>query len=339
MSEASQRSRDEGRPGLPTPAARPASTRPRSSRWSDLGLWALSLAAATGLWFFVNTGDGTEDRTIRVRLETKNLPPGLVVTNALTEHVELRVTGPAVIVGGIDARRLRGVVDLSNAQPPRVRESLGEANFALPRKVQVKRIVPSSAIFDVDRLVTKTVPVRLERRGEPRPGQRIGGIEIVPDRVAVAGPAQAVEALKDVPTRPIEVGALDEGAQVEVELETGGGVLRAQPAKVLVRFDMETVHDERRLPSVPVGAGGSGAWTVSPGAVAVVVRGPRETVERLALEDGSVYVDDEGRMPGVAFRARPRVRLPDDVELVRTEPEEVSVQPVRPPGARVERRP
>ena len=130
------------------------------------------LATAVGLWFFVNTGDGNEDRTMRVRVEPANLPAGLVVTNALTEHVELRVTGPSVIVAGIDARRLKGVVDLSNAQPPRVREGLGEGNFSLPRKVQIKKIVPAWAIFDVDRLATRTLPVRLDRRGETRAGQR-----------------------------------------------------------------------------------------------------------------------------------------------------------------------
>jgi len=302
----------------------------------------LSLATATGLWFFVNTGDGTEDRTMRVKLEARNLPAELVVTNALTEHVELRVSGPSVIVAAIDPRRLKGVVDLSNAQPPRVREGLGEANFSLPRKVQVKRIVPSWAIFDVDRLVTRTVAVRLERRGDPRPGQRIGGVEIVPERVTVTGPAQVVEAMKDLPTRPVELGSLDESAQLEVELETSGGVVRAQPAKVLVRFDVETVHEERRIPRVAVGADDAGAWSASPGSVAVVVRGPRESLDRLALDDGSVYVDVGGRAPGTSFRARPRVRLPEDVELVRVEPDEVSVQPARPrgnAGARVERRP
>jgi len=278
---------------------------------------------------------------MRVRIETKSLPPGLVVTNALTEHVEIRVSGPSVIVGAIDPRRLRAEVDLSSAQPPRVRVNLDRANFSLPRKVEVKRIVPSSAIFDVDRLATRTVPVRLERRGEPRPGQRIGGIEIVPDRVSVSGPAQAVEALKDVPTRAVDLGTLDEGAQVEVELETAGGLLRSQPARVLVRFDMETLHEERRFSGVPVRAGDGSAWSTSPEAVALLVRGPREVVDQLALDEGSVYVDVEGHAPGGAFRAKPRVQLPRDVELVRMEPDEVTVQPARPgaaAGPRLERR-
>lgn len=340
MSAAENRPRERERGTSPTP--RRLAGRPRSSKWADLGLWALSLATAAGLWFFVNTGEGTEDRTMRVRLDPMNLPAGLVVTNALTEHVELRLSGPSVIVAGIDPRRLRGIVDLSNAQPPRFRETLGEANFSLPRKIQVKKVSPAYAIFDLDRLATRTLPVRLERRGEPRPGRRIGGVEIVPDRVEVTGPAQAVEAMKDVPTKAVDMTALEEGAQIEVDLEAGGGLLRPQPARVIVRFDVETLHEERRLGSVPVRAGnGDGAWVVSPGSVAVVVRGPRESIDRLALDDGSVYVDVGGHAPGLPFRARPRVRLPEDVEVVRIEPSEVAVQSARPGSAgagRLERR-
>ncbi|MFM8408881.1 MAG: YbbR-like domain-containing protein [Alphaproteobacteria bacterium] len=341
MSTPDDRARERERSRVSANAdSRRLAGRPTPSKWADLGLWALSLATAFGLWFFVNTGDGTEDRTMRVRLEPANLPPGLVVTNALTEHVELRVSGPSVIVAGIDARRLKGVVDLSNAQPPRVRENLGESNFSLPRKVQVKKVVPSWAIFDVDRLASRTLPIRLDRRGETRPGQRIGGIEIVPDRVEVVGPEQAVLAMKDVPTKPIDVSTLEEGAQVEVDLEAGSGAVRFRPARVIVRFDVETLHEVRRLTGIPVRAGDGGSWVTSPASVAVVVRGPGESLQGLELDDGSVYVDVDGHVPGTAFRARPRVRLPDDVEVVRIEPEEVSVQPARSGagGARVERR-
>jgi YbbR domain-containing protein len=323
-------------------ATRVASPRPRRSAWGDLGLWALSLATSAALWFFVNTGDGTEDRTMRVRLEAKNLPPGLVVTNSPTESVELRVSGPSVIVAGIEPRRLRGVVDLSSAQPPRIRENLSESNFSLPRKVEVKRITPAWAIFDVDRLVTRTVGVRLERRGEPGPGQRVGGVEIVPDRVEVEGPAQAVETLRDVATRAVELSALDASAQVEVDLESPGGQVRVRPSRVLVRFDFEEVLEQRRLSGLAVRAGDGSGWSVQPGSVAVVVRGARESLDRLAIEDGSVYVDVGSRAPGSAFRARPRVRLPDGIELVRVEPEEVTVQSVARSGGagagRLERR-
>jgi len=82
--------------------------RPTPSPWGDLGLWALSLATAVGLWFFVNTGDGTEDRVMRVRIEPTNVPAGLVLSGIVTEYAELRVRGPSVIVAGIDQRRIRG---------------------------------------------------------------------------------------------------------------------------------------------------------------------------------------------------------------------------------------
>ena len=300
--------------------------RPTPSPWGDLGLWALSLATAVGLWFFVNTGDGTEDRVMRVRIEPTNVPAGLVLSGTVTEYAELRVRGPSVIVAGIDQRRIRGEVDLSDAQPPRFREALTEKNFVLPRKVEVRKIAPPVAVFELDRLATRTLPVRLERRGEPPPGQIVGGVEIVPDHVDVVGPAEALAALRDVVTKPLDLATLGEGAQVDLDLDSAGALVRITPERVLVRVDLETTSADRRFPGVRVSLGGDGAWRATPSEVTLVLRGAPERLDALALPGGSVYVDTAGRPVPGSFRSRPSVRLPQGVELVRIDPGEVLVQ-------------
>jgi ADP-ribose pyrophosphatase YjhB (NUDIX family) len=300
--------------------------RPTPSPWGDLGLWALSLATAVGLWFFVNTGDGTEDRVMRVRIEPTNVPAGLVLSGTVTEYAELRVRGPSVIVAGIDQRRIRGEVDLSDAQPPRFREALTEKNFVLPRKVEVRKIAPPVAVFELDRLATRTLPVRLERRGEPPPGQIVGGVEIVPDHVEVVGPAEALAALRDVVTKPLDLATLGEGAQVDLDLDSAGALVRITPERVLVRVDLETTSADRRFPGVRVSLGGDGAWRATPSEVTLVLRGAPERLDALALPGGSVYVDTAGRPVPGSFRSRPSVRLPQGVELVRIDPGEVLVQ-------------
>ena len=300
--------------------------RPTPSPWGDLGLWALSLATAVGLWFFVNTGDGTEDRVMRVRIEPTNVPAGLVLSGTVTEYAELRVRGPSVIVAGIDQRRIRGEVDLSDAQPPRFREALTEKNFVLPRKVEVRKIAPPVAVFELDRLTTRTLPVRLERRGEPPSGQVVGGVEIVPDHVEVVGPAEALAALCDVATKPLDLATLGEGAQVDLDLDSAGALVRITPERVLVRVDLETTSAERRFPGVRVSLGGDGAWRATPSEVTLVLRGAPERLDALALPGGSVYVDTAGRPVPGSFRSRPSVRLPQGVELVRIDPGEVLVQ-------------
>ena len=300
--------------------------RPTPSPWGDLGLWALSLATAVGLWFFVNTGDGTEDRVMRVRIEPTNVPAGLVLSGTVTEYAELRVRGPSVIVAGIDQRRIRGEVDLSDAQPPRFREALTEKNFVLPRKVEVRKIAPPVAVFELDRLATRTLPVRLERRGEPPPGQIVGGVEIVPDHVEVVGPAEALAALRAVVTKPLDLATLGEGAQVDLDLDSAGALVRITPERVLVRVDLETTSADRRFPGVRVSLGGDGAWRATPSEVTLVLRGAPERLDALALPGGSVYVDTAGRPVPGSFRSRPSVRLPQGVELVRIDPGEVLVQ-------------
>jgi len=190
----------------------------------------------------------------------------------------------------------------------------------------VRKIAPPVAVFELDRLATRTLPVRLERRGEPPPGQIVGGVEIVPDHVEVVGPAEALAALRDVATKPLDLATLGEGAQVDLDLDSAGALVRITPERVLVRVDLETTSAERRFPGVRVSLGGDGAWRATPSEVTLVLRGAPERLDALALPGGSVYVDTADRPVSGSFRSRPSVRLPQGVELVRIDPGEVLVQ-------------
>jgi len=79
--------------------------------------WFLKLASvafAIGLWSFVNLGARESEKALFVPLEVKHLPPRMTITTPIPEVVNVRVRGPRTLLGTIDDRRQRMVLDLAS---------------------------------------------------------------------------------------------------------------------------------------------------------------------------------------------------------------------------------
>jgi YbbR domain-containing protein len=306
--------------------------RTRSTRswfaWGDLGTWLVALATAFGLWLFVNTGERMSERTLRVRLEPENLPPGLVITNQGAEHAEVRVSGPGVILSGIDVKRMRTPLDLAGVRPGIATYAINPKMFQLPRKVEVLRVTPAQVSLHVDRMSRRLLPVRLERRGEVPPGYAVISVEVSPDKVEVSGPAMKLEGLRAVATETIDFAELGTAGGREIlslVRPVDDALVDLEPAEVVLDVKVAPVMSDREFKNVAVGMhGGAEGWKVEPAAISVVVRGPELELKDAILAPGSVYV--EIGEPATATTARPIVDLPEGLELVRTIPEEVKIK-------------
>lgn len=296
--------------------------------WGDVGAWLVALAIAIGLWLFVNTGERMSERTLRIRLEPVNLPAGLVVTNPVAEHAEVRVSGPGIILSGIDPRRARTDLDLSGVRPGLATYALNPKMFPLPRKVEVIRITPAQVSFQVDRLIRRTVPVRLDREGEVAAGYVVAEIDVEPDKVEVAGPSAKLEGLRGVSTEPFDFASLGPGeVSSRLRLAGLGDLVQLAPAEVVIRVRVEEAPEERTIGQLAVEVrGAGGAWRTVPAEVTAVVRGPAAAVRSLELGRGSVYVDASGLAALGSHRVRPSVELPEGVALVRLEPAAVTLE-------------
>jgi YbbR domain-containing protein len=298
---------------------------PRVS-WGDVGAWLVAFVTAIGLWLFVNTGERTSERTLRVRIEPENLPAGLVITNPVTEYVEVRVSGPGVILSGIDPKRLRTPLDLSFVRPGVATYAISPKMFQFPRKVEVVRVTPAQVSLHVDRETRRTLPVRLERQGQVPAGYSVSALELTPDEVEVVGPASQLEGLRTIATEPLDLSRVGEGRDVYLRLVSPGDGVALTPSEILAHVETAPVVAEREIKAVAVTIRGDAAWKANPARIALTVRGPESKVASLELGPGSVYVDASGLAPPGPHRVRPSVVLPEGVEVLRQAPGEVSLQ-------------
>jgi YbbR domain-containing protein len=310
------------------PAWRPGS----GHFWADLGTWLLAFTLAVGLWFFVNAGARTSERTLRVRLDLVHLPSGMVITNPVPDYVEVRASGSGLMLSSIDAKDVRVSLDLGGVRPGLVTYTLSARDFGLPRNVEVDRVTPSRVSLQVDRLKQRTVPVRLAYQGVLDNDLRIVEAQVLPAEVAVTGPRTRIEALRSIEAAPVDRASLTPGVNERtLDVLNPGGLLQIPRTAVAAQIVVERDLRERVFEDVPIELKGERPrWRLEPERLRLVVRGPASEMAQLELAPGAVYVDPTDWTGEEPREVRPEVTLPPGFEVVTLEPETVGLSPVPP---------
>ena len=163
-----------------------------------LGWKVAALLASTALWMTINGSEPNADRYLRLAVSPFGLPRRLVVANSFVGTVEVQLRGPRSILRTIDEEAHRVALDLRGTRSGTRSVKLTSEMLSLPRRIRVVRISPPRIDLRIERLLRKTVPVKVVLVPAHRNGYTIGGIAVIPGEVEVAGPAGRIEPLQVV---------------------------------------------------------------------------------------------------------------------------------------------
>ena len=290
-----------------------------------IGLKAVSIGLASLIWLIVS-GEQIVERALRIPLEFTNVPSQLEIVGEPPNVVDVRVRGSSGALSRIAAGELVAVLDLQTARAGQRVFHLSAADVRSPFGVDVVQVTPSNFYMTFEPSASKRVPVVPAVEGEPAPGYELGTVTAEPALVEVEGPASAVKALTAAITEPLSAA----GASAPVsEMLTVGvpdpSVRLKDPSPVRVTVNVRPAQFQWAVAGVPVKLlNAKGRVTITPGAVTVYVRGPRDAMGADATAfDASVDVD--GLRPG-DYQVPVRVVVPPRIGLARVEPMEVRVR-------------
>jgi YbbR domain-containing protein len=293
----------------------------RAAFTRDIGLKLISLVVAFGLWAFVNASERDTEQALQVPLELRDIPTGLMVTSPRVDFIDLRVSGPRTLLNRIDRKRLVIPLDLAGMRSGPGVFRVAADSLNLPRGVKIVRLTPAQVTLDLERVVRRTVPVRLQTASKVAAGLRVVDAKISPDSVQVFGPASAVDDLKAIETEPLDLSDAAAGiVEREVGLAEISEYVSFSAQRVAVQVHVSEIEAERELRRLPVAIRHTTyRATVEPPEIRLIVRGPKRAVDSLELNRGEVYIDAAGLAPGKYERA-PQVELPTEIEVVRRDP-------------------
>jgi YbbR domain-containing protein len=292
----------------------------------NLGLRAIALMLAMGLWFFVNAGQRGALAPMRVPISYRALPAGLVIVNQRPDSVQIEVRGPRTLLSLLDPDRMVLRLDLSGVTTGQAVFKIGPEMFNVPRQTDVTRISPSQIVLDIDRITDRQVPIHVSVQGQPAAGYRVVSARANPPAATVRGPSRFVFHVDSVRTSPVEVNGAKADLEQPVSLPTPSDrVTVVGPPAVDAAVSISEIIANREFRGLAVEVRDTDYKVkVEPRQIAVTVRGAVNQLSGLDLH-GSVFVTAEDVQPGL-HDLPVQIELPDGIQLVRANPDNVKVR-------------
>jgi YbbR domain-containing protein len=291
----------------------------------NLPLRLLSLGIATGLWFFVNTGQRNAFDELNIPISYRRLPAGLVIVNHPADFVKIQVNGPRTLLSLLNPERLAVKLDLSGIGSGQASYKINPTMFTVPRGTTVTNVSPSEVILDVDQVVQRDIPVHVDVDGKPANGYDLTGVEAKPATVMAIGPSRDVNTVAQITTEPLDIGGANSDLERLVDLENPNPSVALTAMQVDVKAHVTEKISDREFRSVNVQVRDSDyKFNIAPNHTTVTIRGP--VLKLQGLDPNSLaYVDAKELTPG-SHEVPVQLELPDGMQVVRQSPEKVRLR-------------
>ncbi len=299
----------------------------------NVGLKAISLVVAV-LLFTVVRGAEDAQRSVLVDVVAVLPPPHepRILTSDLPAKVRLTLRGSRSLLNSVRTDDLGPIqIDLSET---RASVFYFEAEqFSVPAGVEVTQVSPDALALTWAERTQRVLPVEARLDGHPATGLMvIGDPSVRPATVTLRGPESELGTIDRVLTEPIALSTLTEGRlERRVALaRLGSHVELVGDEVVTVQIEIAPEIAERPVPRLDVAVIGGVLREVRPARVRVVLRGPPTRLDAIDAPSIVPYIDVSTLDPAAGVQSvLVRVRgIPDGVELVGVDPEEVLATPV-----------
>lgn len=316
----------------PTTATKPSTL--RGLFMDNVGLKALSLVIAMALFWIVR---GSEDaqRAVFVDVVAVLPPPSAtkMLTTELPAKVRLTLRGSRSLLNNVRSDDVPPVqIDLR--EPGASVYYFEPERFELPSGIEIAEIAPEAVTLSWADRASRTLPVRARVSGRPDGGlMLVGDPTVRPATLTIRGAAPDIAVLDVLRTEPIDLAGLTAGRherRVEVTLPVGHVEIAEDPV-VSVSVEIAPEIAERAIPRQEIAVTGGAVRELRPNRVRVTLRGPPTVLDAVDAPSVVPYVDVSALDPAAGVQpVLVRVRgIPEGVELVSVEPEEVLASPAR----------
>ena len=268
-------------------------------------------------------------------LKFVSMPSDLVRTEAFPRDIEVHVRGGAGLIQQINLDNLVYPVDLYTdiaPDPAGSSVSIEPGNYTIPvledriplsPRVTITSVTPSFITVCLEQKISARLPVQVPYTGTPVAGHMALHALTDPEIIRLTGAASAIETLKTVETKPVDISGAGEDFKRKVPLNLPPFVESSmEDSIILVTVPIRAKIITRTFENIPVSKKGTGLHAgISPAVISITVKGPENILKKSGvMKEFRIYMDLEGLKPGVYVR-RAVIALPMGVILTRADPE------------------
>ncbi|HVF58702.1 MAG TPA: CdaR family protein [Thermoanaerobaculia bacterium] len=203
------------------------------------GIRLLALAIAVAIWFSVSLDERRKlsEKVVEASV-SYNRPRGMIILDPVGT-VEVRLRGTERAIRQLNPDLVDVEINLARTPEGQVTVPLGPDDVLTPDGLEVVSIRPNAIRVELDREITRRVPVEPVLVGEPAAGATVGKPEVLPNQVQVTGPESLLSRLRSLPTAPIGLDGHAVPFDVLVAVEAPDPLIQiVPPSRVSVHVPM-----------------------------------------------------------------------------------------------------
>ena len=267
------------------------------------------------------------------------MPSGLAKTSFHTHSIEVRVKGSLRQIHRVEALNLTYLVDLyadltsdpadgaAFISPSFYAIPVIKDRLAIPPGVQITQITPAFITVQLDRKLTRAVPVEVVLAGEPAMGYEVAHAKADPEILALTGPESVLKKITVIQTKPVDITGADDTLKKAgaVALDALGTSMPDTLVTVTVAIRKKIVtHTYAAVPVIIRNA--SSDVEITPPDIEITLKGPLNVFKNNSdLPDFQVYIDLKDLATGVYVRPAV-IAVPVGLVLVEAKPENFTVK-------------
>jgi YbbR domain-containing protein len=266
-------------------------------------------------------------------LEILNIPENLILAGEVPNKVGVKIRGKGKELLKLLLMEERNLlIDIGDFRIGENSYSFKPEEIPIPEGLELEVLeilAPESMKIDLDRLVEKKVPIRVQIQILPKEGYiHVGELSLNPQEVVISGPRKLLRKINSIPTEkkvledvtePISdwIGLiLPEGYNLEPSFEEINFSADIQKA---IGKEIQGVPVE--IVNLPKGR----EVEVRPDSINVIISGGENLVNQVTKDQIKVTINCARVKRDEETKLQPFVRLPTTVSLIRTEPDSLVV--------------
>lgn len=284
----------------------------------------LSIVLAAVLWFFVLSSNTIEvSKKVDIVLD---LPPGLVVSNDITDGITFRLLGSKFFLRTIVDSLKTFRIDLTSAKEGPTYYSITSDMLRLPIGVKVLSISPSRIYPILEPIMHKNVPIEVSTVNKLPPEFRLLKLSPIPKMVRIHGPQSRIKKIKALKVDPVDISEVHPDLRWHVPIKISMDKIKVdEDVEPKILIEVEPKGSNFRVAGVALKIFSDRKYTTNVKKVALYVRCPKHLTHTLTPKRMGATIDLRGKKPG-QYLKKVKVKLPRGVKLIRVVPQKIKVQ-------------
>lgn len=278
------------------------------------------------IWFFSITSRTYKvERSFEIIYE--GIPDSLTFLEPPPQKIKVEVVADGKSLIFINFFKPKFLINFENPKRGKNIYKTSDINFIIPHFVKINEIKFKQEFLNLkfDKKSEKEVPVSTIITGNPRSGFIVKSKK-AEGYVRIIGPLSILKNIDSIKTNNLSVEKRERSFKEKVSLLKPSEVINISPDSINVYVEIEKV-EERDFTSVPyiVLAPKEYGIETEPPILFLRLKGPESILKDLKVENISIIVNALNFSEGEFF-LKPKVRLPENVSVVKIKPENVRVK-------------